>query len=175
MNMFLLCFFGEREYNIQVMKKEVTLRISSKQYAETLEPSGEAYKRALELEDSLEIITDGTLYSKKNATYIAYDESEEAGLQNSRTLLKLGDGRLQIIRYGDSEEENMDMTLEKGVMNIVQIRVPMVACYELEVYTNSLEGQIDEDGNGSINVDYRIKFDKFFTRRTKLDIDVRAN
>lgn len=173
--MFLLCLFREREYNIEVMKKEVTLKITSKQYAETLEPSGEAFKRALELEDSLEIITEGTLYSKKNATYIAYDESEEAGLQNSRTLLRLGDGRLQIIRYGDSEEESMDMTLEPGVLNITQIRLPQVASYDLEVYTNSLDGQIDEAGNGNISVDYRIKFDKFFSRRTKLDIDVRAN
>ena len=158
-----------------VMKKPVTLKISSKQYAETLEPSGEAFKRELELEDSLEIITEGTLYSKKNATYIAYDESEEAGLQNSRTLLKLADNSLQIIRYGDEEDTNMDMTLEQGTRNITQIKLPMVASYDLEVYTNKLEHNLSEEGNGTISVDYRIKFDQFFTRRTKLDIEVRAN
>ena len=74
------------------MKKQVNLKITSKQYVENLKPSGEAFLRELEMEDSLEIMTEGTLYSKNNARYISYDESTDAGLEDTHTLVKL-DGK----------------------------------------------------------------------------------
>ena len=157
------------------MKKNVTLKIISKQYMENLEPHGDAYTKTLELEDSLEIMTEGTMYSKTNATFIAYDESEEAGLQNTKTLLKLMDGKIQILRYGEDNENNMDMVLEPGVLNITRFHAPMLPSMELEVYTHSLEKKLDEDGFGRVSVDYKIKFDSYFSRRTKLDIEVLPN
>jgi len=67
------------------MKKNVNLKITSTQYVENLRPSGEAFLRELEKEDSLEIYTEGTMYSKNDATYISYEESEEAGLLSLET------------------------------------------------------------------------------------------
>ncbi|MDD5824127.1 MAG: DUF1934 domain-containing protein [Firmicutes bacterium] len=157
------------------MKKNVTLKIVSKQYQEHLEASGESYKKTLELEDSLEIMTEGTMYAKKNATFIAYDESAEAGLENSRTLLKLTEKSLQILKYGENSENSLDMTLEPGILNITRFRVPMLPGMDLEVYTNSLEKELSEDGYGKICVDYKIKFDSQYSRRTKLDIEIRPN
>ena len=43
---------------------------------------------------------------------------------------------------------------------------------DLEVYTHSLDEQLDEEGYGTISVDYRIKFDRFFSRRNVLEIEV---
>ena len=40
------------------MKKSVNLKITSTQYIENLKPSGEAFRRELELEDSMEILTE---------------------------------------------------------------------------------------------------------------------
>ena len=71
------------------MKKNVNLRITSTQYSENLKPSGEAFLRELEKEESLEILTEGTMYLKNNARYISYEESEEGGLEDSHTLVKL--------------------------------------------------------------------------------------
>lgn len=157
------------------MKKNVTLKITSKQYIESLEPSGEAFKKSLQLDDSVEILTEGTVYSKKSATYIAYDESEEAGLQNTKTLLKVSDDALQILRYGEGEEQNMDMTLEPGVLNITRYKIPMVGTMDLEVYTHSLSKELDDDGYGTLEVDYKIKFDEYYSRRTKLEVEVRPS
>lgn len=157
------------------MKKNVTLKITSKQYIESLEPSGEAFKKSLQLEDSLEILTEGTVYAKKNATYIAYDEAEEAGLQNTKTLLKVSDNALQILRYGEGDDTNMDMTLEQGILNITRYKIPMVGTMDLEVYTHSLSKDLDDDGFGTIDVDYKIKFDEFYSRRTKLEVEVRPS
>ena len=155
-----------------MMKKNVNLRITSTQYSENLIPSGEAFRRELEKEESLEILTEGTMYQKNNARYISYEESEEAGLENLHTLGKLSDDNIRIRRYGKGDEDGMDMTLEPGILNITRYQIPMMNSVSLEVYTNKLEQDLDEDGYGKISVDYKISFDQYFSRRNILEIEV---
>ena len=163
------------------MKKNVSLKIKSSQYIEDLKPSGEAFSRELELEDSIEIQTEGTLYSKNNMTYITYEESEEAGLADIRTMLKLipasegKDPTLQIHRYSRDDDDDTNMILQQGVRNITRYKIPKLASLDLEVYTNKLEESLDEDGYGKISVDYRIKFDQYYARRNKLEIEVKRD
>ncbi len=158
------------------MKKSVNLKIKSTQYVENLKPSGEAFRRELELEDSMEILTEGTMYSRNNATYITYEEVEALGTEDIRTLFKLEDGSIRIRKYGrDDDDEGMDMTLKPGMLNITRYQIPMMTPVSLEVYTNKLENGLDEDGYGTVSVDYRIKFDKFFSRRNILEIEVKPS
>lgn len=158
------------------MKKNVNLKIKSTQYIENLKPSGEAFRRELELEDSMEILTEGTMHSRNNATYIAYEEAEALGMENIRTLFKLEDGSIRIRKYGkDDDDEGMDMTLTPGMLNITRYQIPMMSSVNLEVYTNKLENDLDEEGYGTVSVDYRIRFDKFFSRRNILEIEVKPS
>ena len=155
------------------MKKSVNLRITSSQYIENLKPSGEAFRRELELEDSMEILTEGTVYSRNNATYITYEEAEAFGSEDIRTLFKIEDGSIRIRKYArDEAEEGMDMTLKPGILNITRYQIPKMSSVNLEVYTNKLEENLDEEGYGKISVDYKIKFDRFFSRRNILEIEV---
>ncbi|MBE6042464.1 MAG: DUF1934 domain-containing protein [Clostridiales bacterium] len=155
------------------MKKSVNLKIKSTQYIENLKPSGEAFRRELELEDTMEILTEGTLYSRNNATYITYEDAEPLGEEDIRTLFKLEDGSIRIRKYGrDEDNEGMDMTLTPGILNITRYQIPMMSSVNLEVYTNKLEDNLDEDGYGTVSVDYKIRFDKFFSRRNILEIEV---
>ena len=155
------------------MKKSVNLKITSTQYIENLKPSGEAFRRELELEDSMEILTEGTVYSRNNATYITYEEAEALGTEDIRTLFKLEDGSIRIRKYArDEEDEGMDMTLKPSILNITRYQIPMMPSVNLEVYTNKLEENLDDEGYGKISVDYKIKFDKFFSRRNILEIEV---
>ena len=155
------------------MKKSVNLKITSTQYIENLKPSGEAFRRELELEDSMEILTEGTVYSRNNATYITYEETEAVGSEDIRTLFKLEDGTIRIRKYvRDEDDEGMDMTLKPGILDITSYQIPMMAAVNLEVYTNKLEDNLDEEGYGKVSVDYKIKFDKFFSRRNILEIEV---
>ena len=158
------------------MKKNVNLKIKSTQYIENLKPSGEAFRRELELEDSMEILTEGTMYSRNNATYIAYEEAEALGTEDIRTLFKLEDGSIRIRKYGrDDDDEGMDMTLKPGILNITRYQIPMMSSVNLEVYTNKLENDLDEEGYGTVSVDYRIRFDKFSSRRNILEIEVKPS
>ncbi len=154
-------------------KKNVNLRITSTQYSENLKPKGEAFLRELEKEDSVEILTEGTMYRKNDARYISYEESEEAGLADTHTLVKLSDGSIRIRRYGRGDDDDgMDMTLEPGILNITRYQIPMMSTVSLEVYTNRLDEDLDEEGYGKISVDYRIRFDQYFSRRNILEIEV---
>lgn len=155
------------------MKKSVSLKITSSQYEEKLQPSGEAFVRKLELEDSIEILTEGTMYDKNDALYILYEESKELMSENIKTLLKLKENTLRIRRYTADDDDDMDMELKQGVRNITRYRLPMLASMDIEVYTNKLEKNLNEEGYGTISVDYRIKFDKVFTRRNILEIEVK--
>ena len=158
------------------MKKSVNLKIKSTQYVENLKLSGEAFRRELELEDSMEILTEGTMYSRNNATYITYEEAEALGSEDIRTLFKLEDGSIRIRKYGmEEDDEGMDMTLRPGMLNITRYQIPMMSPVSLEVYTNKLENGLDEEGYGTVSVDYRIKFDKFFSRRNILEIEVKPS
>ena len=158
------------------MKKSVNLKITSTQYIENLKPSGEAFRRELELEDTMEILTEGTMYSRNNATYITYEEAEALGTEDVRTLVKLEDGSIRIRKYArDEEDEGMDMTLKPGILNITRYQIPMMPSVNLEVYTNKLEDNLDEDGYGKVSVDYKIRFDKFFSRRNILEIEVKPS
>ena len=128
------------------MKKSVNLRITSTQYIENLKPSGEAFRRELELEDTMEILTEGTMYSRNNATYITYEEAEALGTEDVRTLVKLEEGSIRIRKYArDEDEEGMDMTLKPGILNITRYQIPMMSSVNLEVYTNKLEDNLDEE------------------------------
>ena len=158
------------------MKKNVNLKIKSTQYIENLKPSGEAFRRELELEDSMEILTEGTMYSRNNARYIAYEEAEAFGSEDIRTLFKLEDGSIRIRKYGrDEDDEAMDMTLTPGMLNITRYQIPMMSSVNLEVYTNKLEDNLNEEGYGTVSVDYKIKFDRFFSRRNILEIEVKPS
>ena len=86
-------------------KKNVNLRITSNMYIENLRPSGDAFRRELELEDKTQILTEGMLYSKNDATYITYEELETDGSEDSRTMFRLKDGAIRIRKYGSSDDE----------------------------------------------------------------------
>ena len=51
----------------------------------------------------------------------------------------------------------------------------MMSPVNLEVYTNKLENGLDAEGYGTVSVDYKIRFDRFFSRRNILEIEVKPS
>ena len=157
-------------------KKSVNLVISNNQYSESLEPKGETFTRELNLEDNIELTTEGFLYNKGRTMYIAYDETEDAGLQNTKTIIKLeGNDKLRIRKYGKDEGSGMmDMQLEEGILNITKYVIP-AGNLEMEIYTNKIETSLDDEGYGKIFADYKIKMEPFINVRNKLEIEVKPS
>lgn len=120
--------------------------------------------------------TEGFLYNKGRTMYIAYDETEDAGLQNTKTIIKLeGNDKLRIRRYGKDEDSGMmDMQLEEGILNITKYVIP-AGNLEMEIYTNKIETSLDDEGYGKIFADYKIKMEPFINVRNKLEIEVKPS
>lgn len=164
-------------------KKNVNLKICTRQYSESLELHGEAYRRELNIEDEMEILTEGEMYAEGGTFYISYDESEKTGFGNTKAVIKFSNDELSIKRYGESatgEEKDpdlmdlMDLKLVPGMVNITRYKTP-VSTMDLEIYTNKLTGAIDDNGCGTISADYNVKLDTFLNMRNKLEIKIRSN
>lgn len=157
------------------MKKDVYLNIKSKQYNYNVVPEMKTLVQEVAEEESVEIFTEGILYTKPEAKYITYEKSEQAGLEDVRTVLKVQDGSVRIRTYSkkDNEVAN-DIILQEGIVNATRYKVSMGASFSFEVYTNKIENNIGEDGYGTLSLDFDIQFDDAFTRRNILKIEVQA-
>lgn len=152
-------------------KKKVNLKITSKQFTESLEPKGEAFEKKLNLDDSIEIFTEGTLDFQGDSTHINYEESKATGLEGVTTDITYKDGVLNVEHHGKNSDEQLDLFLESGVIHITRYVLPM-ATLDVEIYAHSVQGSINEDGYGKIMADYNIKFDDDLNRRNRLEIEV---
>lgn len=155
-------------------KQNVNLRISNKQYSESLIPKGEAFSRELNLEDEIEIFVEGTLYKKDNSTYITYEEAQDGDYPANRTVIKLEGETISIRRYGDEDLDLPDFTLQEGILNITRMRAPM-GRLDLEIYTNAISDELSEEGYGMIRADYNVRFDEYMSARNKLEIEVQPS
>lgn len=152
-------------------KKKVNLKISSRQFTESLEPKGEAFEKKFNLDDSVEIFTEGTLNLSDDYAHINYEESEATGLEGVTTDITYKDGVLNVEHRGENSDEQLDLYLESGVVHITRYVLPF-ATIDVEVYAHSVSGDISEDGYGKIMADYNIKFDETLNRRNRLEIEV---
>ncbi|MBM6991602.1 MAG: DUF1934 domain-containing protein [Mobilibacterium timonense] len=159
------------------VKKPVFIRLRSAQYGERLEEKGPAFARQYDLEDSLDIDTEGVFYTVNGTKYLLYDEAEEMGMgTNVKTLIRIKPSELEIKRFGTEEPGDMDIRLEKGVRTITRYVAPVQAMnFELEIYTNKLDIDMSDEGVGTIDAEYFMRFDQFGRRKNKLNIKVEAN
>lgn len=159
------------------VKKPVFIRLRSAQYGERLEEKGPAFARQYDLEDSLDIDTEGLFYTVNGTKYLLYDEAEEMGMGNNvKTLIRIKPSELEIKRFGTDEPGDMDIRLEKGVRTITRYVAPVQAMnFELEIYTNKLDIDLNDDGVGTIDAEYFMRFDQFGRRKNELNIKVEAS
>ena len=152
------------------LKNEVLLRIVSKQYTESLEPTEVAFERVLTLEDEVEILTEATTYMKGGTLYIIYEEPEDTGFSGARTMIKYRDDQVQLRRYSADDLIDTNFILQEGVQNISRYKLPM-GMFDMLIYTNRLEADIQSPCEGSIFIDYNIQFGDVESRRNKLDME----
>lgn len=104
--------------------------------------------------DSIEFITEGSLYKKNDDYYITYKESELTGMEGTTTTIKVQGKKVTLIRFGTN---NTQLIFEKGRHHM--------CCYDtlygaitVGVWTNLVTVEIDENG-GEIFADYSIDVD----------------
>ena len=107
------------------------------------------------------------LYKKDNKYYISYIESEISGLDESKTLIKVCEGIVSIIRFG-TVESNLKFQ-EKREYNC-QYKTPY-GSIPITIFSNIVEVSIDQD-YGSIHLDYDIYIDGYLSTKNKFTLSV---
>lgn len=121
-------------------------------------------------DENIEMITEGKLYEKDNALFLEYDESEMSGLEGCSTTLVFKGDTVSMRRKGDVSSIE-EIIFEKGKRFSSQYETPF-GLFALEVLTNGIKKELNEEGYGKVDIDYHISLDGFIDGRNELKIEV---
>lgn len=69
----------------------------------------------------VEVITMGSYYYKNGKHYVLFDESEDDGSTSTKNTIKISDGRVDVIKKGDS---SVHMVFEPDTKNMTYYQTP---------------------------------------------------
>ena len=138
---------------------DITIKITGKQYI------GD------ETEEKVEFVTDGKVSEKNGAMYYIYDESQFSGMPGCKTMLKYKDGCLKMKRLGQGTGYDTELVFDRGSRFTSQYNTPF-GVLDMEVLTNSVNADIDDDGRGHIEIDYHIVLSNVSEGRNFINIDI---
>jgi uncharacterized beta-barrel protein YwiB (DUF1934 family) len=104
--------------------------------------------------DSVELVTKGTLSRAENGWVLSYEESELTGLEGTTTTIQVEDERVSLQRTGAVCSQ---MVFEEKRKHLSLYETPYGAM-EVSVSAQSVRHNISEAG-GEIEVTYRIELD----------------
>ncbi|MBE6915749.1 MAG: DUF1934 domain-containing protein [Ruminococcaceae bacterium] len=119
--------------------------------------------------DSIELTTHGVLYEKESAIYITYKEADESGLGDTKTTVKVEEGRVSIIRFGESATH---LIFEEGKKHIAYYDMGF-GSLSMGVQTYSLSHSMGEHG-GKINIRYAMEINNSLAGENQISITVRS-
>ncbi|MBN4069768.1 MAG: calycin [Alkaliphilus sp.] len=136
------------------MKKEIMIKVVGRQ------------KNIEGEENTIELTTEGTVYTKNDNTYIVYKESEISGMEGTTTSLKIEDGRkITMKRYG---ETTSSLVFENNKINKSDYSTAY-GNFEIEILTSLLNVNIKEEKRKSkIEIKYHLVIPGFVESENRL-------
>lgn len=102
-------------------------------------------------QSEIELTTEGVLYEKNNHIYIVYEETELSGMEGTTTTLKIeSNKRVSITRFGSTKNQ---LIFEEGE-SYKTLYNTMYGNFPMEVFTNYLSVNLDEQNKGVIEIRY---------------------
>jgi len=105
---------------------------------------------------------------KDDKYYISYEGSELTGYEGTTTTLKIKDGCVSMMRFGNSATQ---MVFEKEKKYVGHYDTPY-GTLSVGVTTNSMELNIDENG-GEIDLDYMVELNNNLPVHNGLHLTIR--
>lgn len=118
--------------------------------------------------DSVEFITEGTLYAEKDRYRITYRESEVTGL-SGETTLQVEEGRVIMTRTGKNSSH---MIFEEGVRHLSHYDTGF-GIFNVGVNTYSIGSTMGTDG-GELRVKYSIEINNEYTGLNTFSVTVKG-
>ena len=120
--------------------------------------------------DTIDVITEGKLYKKRDAIYLVYEENETMGFDKCKTTIKIDGDRVKMKRFF-AEGIPTEMEFKKGMRFSSKYMTPY-GPLDLEVLTYDLKNTIDEKGAGSLRMDYDVSLNGLVKGKNSIDITV---
>lgn len=111
--------------------------------------------------DNIKVNATGTLYEKKDNTYVVYKENQE-----TTTSIKIEDDKVTIRRFG---ETNSTMTFKENDVTKSNYLTPQ-GMFIIEVKTNKLNINMKE--NIEVDIDYNIEIMDMFKGRNLIKLNI---
>ncbi len=118
--------------------------------------------------DQYELTTLGKYIKKGDKYYVSYEGSELTGYEGTTTTLKIKDGYISMIRFGNSSTQ---MIFEKEKKYVGHYETPF-GSLSVGVTTNSMTVDIDENG-GEIDLDYLVELNNNLPVHNGLHLKIR--
>ena len=114
--------------------------------------------------DNIKVNATGTLYEKKDNTYVVYKENQDN--QETTTSIKIEDDKVTIRRFG---ETNSTMTFKENDVMKSNYLTPQ-GMFIIEVKTNKLNINMKE--NIEVDIDYNIEIMDMFKGRNLIKLNI---
>ncbi len=124
------------------VKKDALIEINSTQCYEGAEP------------EEINLVTQGKLYRKNGKYYIAYEESELTGLEDTKTVVKIAEGDVFMTRTGKYPSE---MLFSENKRHVGLYHTGYGAL-EIATHTSRIVNGVNENG-GILQLDYTVEID----------------
>ena len=119
-------------------------------------------------EDSIELVTEGKYYKKGNNYFVTYKETEITGMEGTTTTLKIGDGKVTLMRFG---ENNSQLVFEEGEKHLCYYETPH-GSFTVGVFSNQVNINVNDTG-GELQVDYLLEIDQMRAGKNDFYIQIR--
>ncbi len=119
-------------------------------------------------EDNIEMITEATLDKNDDYFIINYDESGITETEGSRTRLKIYKNKMLLTKIGSFSSK---MEFEEGNSYSDFYTTPY-GSFDLDFLTVSYINNLNDNGRGSVEVEYKIVFGKTGESYNKLKINI---
>ncbi|MEJ8552836.1 DUF1934 domain-containing protein [Tepidibacter sp. Z1-5] len=119
--------------------------------------------------DNIELITEGKLYVKNNATYVVYEESEISGMKGTTSRLKITEDCIVIKKIG---RNNSELVFELGKRFKTLYRTPH-GSFDMEIVTKKIEiNTINSHKNLDITIEYDLNISGLFEGKNSINIKI---
>jgi uncharacterized beta-barrel protein YwiB (DUF1934 family) len=121
-----------------------------------------------QVENILELVTEGKYYKRDRAYFVTYDESEVTGMSGTTTTLQVLDGIVTLIRVGSV---NSQFVFQQGQKHVSYYDTEFGA-FTVGVTANEVDVRIDDSG-GEIRIGYQLEIDNNETGENDFCMSIR--
>ncbi|MEA3423566.1 MAG: DUF1934 domain-containing protein [Bacillota bacterium] len=119
-------------------------------------------------EDKIEFATEGEYQKNDDVITIMYEESEISGMKGSLTTLEVKDESIVMRRDGTASSE---MMFEEGKRHESDYSTPY-GVFKVELLTKKLESDFNEEGSGTITIEYDMSIRGLSESSNRLIVEV---